>query len=198
MLVGFSGPSGSGKTTLVTTLSQRLNDKGYDVGVVKEVVREVFARYRDKYGYESLSDIRNSEHLMEFQMEILREQIRQEDSAMEEHEIVLTDRTIYDNLFFTIPVVYRADFDLLEEYMSVFTQREAEKKYNLIFFCKPVHGDVDDGFRTTELRYREMQELVIWRLLNGTPRVTVEFMPLEQRVDFCLRVLVDVLGNGRR
>ncbi len=50
MLIGFSGPSGSGKTTLVNMVAERLRDKGYDVGVVQEVAREVFRKYQ-KYGF---------------------------------------------------------------------------------------------------------------------------------------------------
>jgi len=193
MLIGFSGPSGSGKTTLVNKLAEVLRSKGHDVGVVEEVARQVFRRYSAAYGFESLSELRKSEMLLPFQFDVLKEQVRQEDEALEKHSIVLTDRTIYDNLFFTIPAVYDCDYDLLEEYFDLFKRAETceftrQWRYDLVFFCKPLGTDVDDGFRTHDIRYREFQELVIYRLIPFTQFVTIiEEVPLEERLDLCMK-----------
>ncbi len=102
MVVGFSGASGSGKTTLVNAAAKRLRREGYNVGVVEEVAREVFKKYSELYGYGSLMEIRHSERVIGFQTDILVLQAEMECRAVKEYEIVLTDRTIYDNLFFTI------------------------------------------------------------------------------------------------
>ena len=198
MLIGFSGPSGSGKTTIVNELAEYLRKKGHDVGVVEEVARQVFKRYSSAYGFESLSELRKSDMLLIFQYDILREQIRQEDKALEKHDIVLTDRTIYDNLFFTIPVVYDCDYDLLEEYLEIFFDRDIKSRYDLIFFCEPINEDVDDGFRTPDIKYRNFQGFIIWRLiphdLKMEKRVHV-LLPesLEWRIEKCLEVLKELI-----
>ena len=168
MLIGFSGPSGSGKTTLVNMVVERLRDKGYDVGVVEEVARKVFEEYRQDYGFNSLDEIRDSPYILNFQWSILWEQIVSENIELEKHDIVLTDRTIYDNLFFTL--FWRPHmegvYDLLETYMTGFNMAENNgRRYRLIFLCEPVDGNVDDGFRTPDLTYRRVQFEVIKRLL---------------------------------
>lgn len=194
MLVGFSGPSGSGKTTLVNRLYEILVDEGYNVGVVEEVARKVFARYKDKYGFESLKDLRKSDKLLNFQFDILVEQIKSEDQAMEKHDIVLSDRTIYDNLFFTIPSVYNCDYGLLDKYLSIFIERDLAEAYDLIFFCDPVDGDVDDRFRTQDINYRRFQGYIMWKLLPYFLKVQKKVqilpnLPVEDRVEICLNYL---------
>ncbi len=53
MLIGFAGASGSGKTTLVNAIAEKI-----DCGVVREVARDVFEEWKQRYGFESLAEIR--------------------------------------------------------------------------------------------------------------------------------------------
>ena len=137
MLIGFAGASGSGKTTLVNAIAEKIN-----CGVVREVAREVFEEWRQRYGFESLAEIRMYSPT-KFQLEVFREQVRREDEELANHDIVITDRTIYDNLFFTI--FYHDDVSLLNRYIKEFRRREAERRYDLLFVCEAVNC-VDDGF----------------------------------------------------
>jgi len=176
MLIGFAGSSGSGKTTLVNAIAEKI-----DCGVVREVARDVFNDWKQRYGFESISEIRMYSPT-KFQLEVFREQIRKEDEELEKHDIVITDRTIYDNLFFTI--FYHDDVSLLNRYLKEFRRREAERRYDLLFVCQAVNVDVD-GFRTPDIAYRELQELVIARLVPYRT-LYVPAIPVDRRVDLVL------------
>ncbi len=194
MLIGFSGPSGSGKTTLVNMVAERLRQKGYDVGVVQEVAREVFRKYQ-KYGFSSLDEIRNSPHILSFQWDVFLKQIAAEDYELERHDIVLTDRTIYDILFYTLfwrPRTDDEDYSKLEAYIGGFDFADnSGRRYKLIFLCEPVNGPVDDGFRTPDLRYRRVQFEVIKRLLPH-----YHFLPAlepEKRAELAVFVIEEMI-----
>lgn len=149
MLIGFSGASGSGKTTLVNALAQELRLRNIDVGVVTEVAREVFKKYQS-LGFKNLTELRKSELITTFQLDVLNMQIEREEELRKKRQIVLTDRTIYDNLFFTI-FYHSDDFEELEEHIQKIRQIErlsGYRRYDLIFLCEPIHENVDDGFRT--------------------------------------------------
>ncbi|RLI75838.1 hypothetical protein DRP04_13120 [Archaeoglobales archaeon] len=90
MLLGFSGASGSGKTTLVNELAKELRKRGYNVGIVKEVVREVFSKWKQIHGFNSLREIRESELVTKFQFEILIRQYESEIKAVKSHDLVLS------------------------------------------------------------------------------------------------------------
>lgn len=190
MIIGFSGPSGSGKTTLVRALKDRFKEFEIEVGVIEEVARKVFAEYSTKYGFKNLNEIRKSDLIIDFQLDIFKKQVELEDKYSRQYEVVLCDRTIYDNLFFTIPAIYSGKRELLDEYIKSFLERDRKNKYDLIFLCHPLSGDVDDGFRTPELSYRKFQEEIIKRLIpydmRTDPRIiSLPELPLEDRVRIC-------------
>jgi len=95
---------------------------------------------------------------------------------------VITDRTIYDNLFFTI--FYHDDVSLLNRYIKEFRRREAERRYDLLFVCEAVNC-VDDGFRTPDLAYKELQEFVIARLVPYRT-LYIPAISIDRRVDLAL------------
>lgn len=200
MLIGLSGASGSGKTTLATALAEELENRGYDVGVVSEVVREVFKKWQKACGFQNLQDIRRSPVITEFQHEVFREQVKREDEARKAHNIVITDRTIYDNLFFTI-FYHGNDFNALEKYIREFSEvelRSSARRYSTIFLCSPLwQEDVDDGFRTVDLKYRNLQQFMIYRLIPRETQVYLvpNYFRLEKdeavrkRVEYCMYIL---------
>jgi len=177
MLIGFSGSVGSGKTTLVNAIAEKIN-----CGVVREVARDVFEEWKHRYGFESLAEIRMYSPT-KFQLEVFREQVKREDEELANHDIVLTDRTIYDNFFSTI--FYHDDISLLNRYLKEFRKRELERRYDLLFVCQAVKADVDDSFRTADLAYRELQEFVIARFVPYRT-LYVPAIPVDRRVDLVL------------
>ena len=173
-LIGFTGSVSSGKTMLVNAIAEKI-----DCGVVREVARDVFNDWRQRYGFESLAETKMYSP-NQFQLEVFQEAGKEEDDELEKHEIVLTDRTIYDN-FFTI---FYHD-DVTNRYLRKFRKRELEGRYTcfyLFFVCKPVKADVDYGFHTPDLAYRKLQEFVITRLV---PYITlyVPAIPVDRRVN---------------
>jgi len=193
MLVGFSGAAGSGKTTLVDLVAQKLRDHGYSVGVVREVAREVFKEFEERYGVKSLNELRSTELYLDFQIRILREQVSAEDRLLREHDIVLCDRTIYDNLMYTL--IWCSGSAALETYRFVFEQCAKNRKYTIIFLCEPINDDVDDGFRTPDIDYRELQEWLLKLLLPNYSYLPV--MPIEQRVSL-VRKTIEILYEIER
>jgi nicotinamide riboside kinase len=192
-VVGFSGPSGAGKTTLVNDLL-RLLLRGFNlkVKVIPEIARMVFQEWEVK-GFNSLGDIREMDPI-NFQIEVLKKQVNAEFRASRNPklDIVLVDRTIYDNLFFTICFNGR-DWKGLEEYLRLFKLAERFVRYDLIFFCKALNRDVDDGFRTPDLEYRGFQEFVIRRLIPASiPTVEVDGSR-EERAHKCLGYITNLL-----
>ena len=175
MLIGFCS-SGSGKTALVNAIAEKIN-----CGVVREVARDIFNDWKHRYGFESLAEIRMYSPT-KFQLEVFREQVKREEEELASHDIVITDRTIYDNLFFAI--FYHDDISLLNRYFKEFRKRELERRYDLLFVCQAVNC-VDDGFRTADIAYRELQEFVIRRLVPYKT-LYVPAIPVDRRVDLVL------------
>lgn len=191
MLVGFAGASGSGKTTLVNECARRLKKLGYNVGVVNEVVREVFKEFQEAYGFNSLMEIRNSDMLLEFQKSCLIRQILKEDEAVREHDIVLTDRTVYDNIFYTL-FWQKGDIEGMKEYITLSDVVRMRDRYDLIFLCELIDDNVDDGFRTVDVTYREVQHAIISMILPKFIYVPA-WKGLKGRVDFVLNKILEVI-----
>jgi len=191
MLIGFSGACNSGKTTLANALAEELRKKGYNVELVGEVVRDVFQMFQRTYGFRDLKELRESQHHFRFQLEVLKTQIERENSALNRAEIVLSDRTIYDNLFYTI-FWNSMDWKTLKEYVNIFRSL-GERRYDLIFFCKPLSNNSKDGFRDYDLSYVEIQDLAIRLLVDRENVVDVPDDSLENRILFCLEKLEEIL-----
>jgi len=194
-MVGFSGASGTGKSTLVNILHDRLIKDGYKVAKITEVAREVFNTYAVEYEFESLSDLRNGRDnlWMEYQYDILKHQVDLENKYYNEgYDIVLSDRTIYDNLYYSIPAAtFCTDKKLIDKYMQLFYKAHARLIYDLIFFTSIIpSNDIYDGFRNQDVPSRQLQSFCIYWFLPS------QFMPgrvhvlsntnLKYRVDYCL------------
>jgi len=179
MLIGFSGASCSGKTTTVKRVAEMLENKGYNVGIVTEVARDIFP----KYGYKTLKELRNSEKIVDFQREVIETQIKSEKKMMERYEIVLTDRTTYDNLMFSIPIMY-----MYPDRMNEITEAFKPNTYDIIFLLEPLPPK-DDGFRTPDTNYQQFQHLILTQLLPKyyfVPATNLTIRALE-----CYKVIIN-------
>jgi len=188
-LIGFTGVSGSGKTTLVNTLANELNKRGYKTIVVQEVARRVFNVFKGKYNVKSLNDIRcNDTMFVEFQRETLINQLYDEQNAirMKPH-IVLTDRTIYDCMVYTM---YFGKINVLLTILQSIPLKVIEPTYRLIFLVEPFTSDytaLDDGVRTPDLEH--LDDLQV--LFNTIVPYDYKVKPasVEERVKYVIEVL---------
>ena len=152
--IGFTGTHCTGKTTLVNRLHKDIPKSA----VVKEVARN--------YDRDILRKC-------EYQKDILADQIRSEVYASIENEIVITDRTIIDN------IAYMMYFCGLEyHYMVYDILKDWIRTYDVIFFC-PIE-DIpleDDGFRFTDNTERDIIQLFIEDMVERY-RFLVRFVKL--------------------
>lgn len=200
IIIGFDGASGGGKTTTVKEAAKVLRREGYSVGVVTEVVREVFEEFREQYDFKNLSEIRASSELAEFQRECLSRQYYLENYMLERYEVVLSDRTLFGNEFFTL--FYCKDSAALNSYIRMLRDYIKLRKlyfgkvYDAVVIFPPLPEsiNVDDGFRTSDLNYREVQTYVIGQLASSEVNRIYELktFDLRERVEF-IRDLVDYL-----
>ncbi len=178
VLVGFCGAAGSGKTTLVRKTARLLSGRGYRVGVIEEIAREVFCEYEKRYGVKNLMDIRNNPELLYgFQKSILSRQVQKERQALASADIVLSDRTVWDALLYSI---IWADWDTATRIATEFRSLVKNPGYDIVFLTLAPERVEDDGFRTPDLENTRTEEFLLSRWVPHAIRVP--FIPLEERV----------------
>ena len=171
MRVAIVGSHSTGKTTLLRLLAERL-----EISTLSEVAREMIAE-SDKLPHHMTGEERG-----EFQMGILREQIRRELAV----EAFLSDRSAFD------AVAYSFDTPSYGELLAVAEDHAEKRPYDRIFFL-PVEFPLEgDGIRSQDEDYRLAVENELLRILaeTGTPFVRITGNP-EARLAACL----ESLGN---
>ncbi len=146
---------------------------------MEEVATEVAMKWKEEKGM-SLAEIRAYD-ATRFQLEVLRDQIRKEDEALRNHDIVVVDRTIYDNLFYAI--LHHDDVKLLETYARMIIDRERKLSYDLTLYCDPLLTNRPKPGRL-------MEHFVISRLLPRTVSLyPIPPLPLRKRVGMALEII---------
>lgn len=171
MRIAIVGSHSTGKTTLLRLLSERL-----EISTLSEVAREMIAE-SDKLPHHMTAAERG-----DFQMGILREQIRRELAA----EAFLSDRSVFD------AVAYSFDTPSYGELLSAAKAHGDARPYDRIFFL-PVEFPLEgDGIRNQDEEYRLAVENELLKILErtGTPYVRIAGTP-EARLAACL----ESLGN---
>lgn len=171
MRIAIVGSHSTGKTTLLRLLSERL-----EISTLSEVAREMIAE-SDKLPHHMTAAERG-----DFQMGILREQIRRELAS----ESFLSDRSVFD------AVAYAFDTPSYEDLHSVAEEHAVPRPYDRIFFL-PVEFPLEgDDIRSQDEDYRLAIETELLKILErtGTPYVRITGTP-EARLSACL----ESLGN---
>lgn len=199
-LFAFAGACGTGKTTLMNEVEKMLSGLGFTVYPITEVARRVFQKYQNDMGVISLSEIRSYPNLyFEFQIDVLNAQMQIEDEALaSEVDIVLSDRSVLDNLiYFLIWCTRETDPALFDWYIQTAYQRVFENQaYQNIFVVPPFGQKIDDGFRTSDLEYQKQQHQLVWMLTTSYNRsIIVEGEALESRKWFVLSKILKCYPN---
>ncbi|HHT09854.1 MAG TPA: AAA family ATPase [Atribacter sp.] len=168
--IGFSGAAGVGKTTLVKELFSYYKKQGLIVDVINEVARDIFSIYSQTHGVRTLEEMRLIPELyLMFQNDVLEIQITREMRIREKSpELLLLDRTVYDNYLYTLLYCRRSDHsELFDRITKRFYEYLISQPYQQIIYLLP-HGTKNyDEFRASEdLNNQEVQDVVL-RLLTS-------------------------------
>lgn len=133
-----------GKTILSKRLYDNYSQKGFNIGVLREVVRDC------PYPVNEIATIRS-------QNWILAEQKKREIESLQTHDILLTDRGLIDNFayWFSIAAKNNIHKDTISKAeLEVF---EYSKSYDAILFIQPFQIDEikSDNFRSVNLKWRK-------------------------------------------
>lgn len=162
--ITFTGGCYSGKTTSINIIKQILEEKGKNVIMFNELIRN--------HNIGSIDDIRkNPNKYMELQDNIIRGKIDMEksiknDPSYDSNTIVLIDRAVTDSLFYLTFYVYKNGldeyhqemffnlFDYLNEYLD-----NIKSIYDYILEFKPIENKVEeDSFRPQNLNRMQRVE----------------------------------------
>ena len=170
--VALTGACGTGKTTLAYGLKRYYEGEGYQVYVIPEIARVVLEEYQNQFGNISLQDLRDSWMYGRFQVDILRRQIEAEDEAKDFEGIVISDRSIFDNLLYLLLWCrLPEDGEAYTEYLKTLEERlNSGVPYDLLVHVPPF-GRVDrDGVRDWDAPHQELQDSLLSFLYNTVPR----------------------------
>lgn len=152
MIIGITGTHGTGKTTFLYKLAHdmkiRYGDKS--IGIISEIARNC--------PFPIFSSSSVSTELA--QLWIFTSQVKREIESSQRNDIVLTDRTIFDVIAYTMEV----NEDLAAEMMGM-AQRMI---YDKVYFVRPVKNwAYDDGQRSTNQILRQKIDDNISKILNS-------------------------------
>ena len=138
--------------------------------VINEVARDIFSIYSQTHGVRTLEEMRLIPELyLMFQNDVLEIQITREMRIREKSpELLLLDRTVYDNYLYTLLYCRRSDHsELFDRITKRFYEYLISQPYQQIIYLLP-HGTKNyDEFRASEdLNNQEVQDVVL-RLLTS-------------------------------
>jgi len=176
--IACTGASGTGKTTIMSFIQHRFLLEQVPIGS-RSIAKAM--------GFDSPYDVDQAGKRGEFQRRLVTEKMAWE----AEHQQFVTDRTVFDNLVYTILHGVRSiDEKLLDAIVS------GMKRYTHIFFC-PVDTFCnleDDPHRIQDLTYQRIYEAVLEGVLDRwTPALpTLHWMyspSLERRTERICEIL---------
>lgn len=146
-IIAFSGAHGTGKSTAVYDMAARLKkETAGEIGVILEVARRcplpIYSR--------------DFVTTRESQMWVFCEQIRAEIEAVEQYDIVVSDRTIVDAIAYSSAAGF-ADLAFAMKALAL----HHVKVYDQVIFLGIADNQhlVDDGFRNTDMKLQKEVEL---------------------------------------
>lgn len=173
-VIAFSGGCFSGKTTTMNKVKVYLEDAGYKVVVLGELIRTATNKPIDVIRKDPIAYL----HLQE---KIIRSKIEQENKALEDNSdtIYLADRAITDSLFYLQNYVDKSNLsykdiiaycklhkEVIEHANKVFGIKEP--KYFMVLEFSPIIGKSNDKFRPKHIDYSKKYEHDAICILNNS------------------------------
>ena len=186
-LVAIDGATFSGKTTTVKKLYEKLS-KTHNVAIVPEMIRVVCK----EHGIDKIEDLRKNKKLfVKVQKEVIDRQIKIESELIDEHEIVITDRSVYSNLMYASYGMY---FEGINEICEVFKPN----RYNYIFLLEPIPEyiakTVKPKFRSVQgIKNAAFQHLLLKNILPHY--IEIPFDDVDKRVEAIKNAISCPLGK---
>ncbi len=153
MFIGITGTHGTGKTTLLYKLAHdmKIRHGQKSIKVISEVARSCPLTYFK-------NESRSSE---EAQLWIFCAQIKAELEARQKFDIILSDRTIYDVIGYTMEV----NEDLAAE-MFGFARL---LQYDLLYFVRPTNPEWAraDGGRSIDMKLRNKVDANLQKIISS-------------------------------
>lgn len=152
-VIAFSGGCFSGKTTTMNKVKAYLEDAGYKVVVLGELIRTATDKPIDEIRKDPTAYLR-------LQEKIIRSKIEQENKALEDKSdtVYIADRAITDSLFYLQNYVDKSSLsdedmiaycklhkEVIEHANKVFGINES--KYFVVLEFSPINGESNDQFR---------------------------------------------------
>ncbi len=192
IFVAFSGAAYAGKTTLVNELEKILSKQGFKVATVTNCAREVLK----KYG-KCIDDVRTPEKFMDFQLDLLEYRYNKEMEAKEsDADIVLSDRTIFDQYAYVLQYSHLYDEDQFSEYVCQFDKFLTDTDYSILIFTYslPIDEKYNDGIRSNKASPRQCYEEILRGLYarycyKCDIYSELEVMPVDDRIWRVLQTL---------
>lgn len=173
-VITFSGGCFSGKTTTMNAVKAYLEDAGYKVVVLGELIRTATDKPIDEIRKDPTAYL----HLQE---KIIRSKIEQENKALEDNSdtVYLADRAITDSLFYLQNYVDKSGLsddgmiaycklhkEVIEHANKVFGIKEP--KYFAVIEFSPIHGQSNDKYRPKHIDFSKEYEYDAIRILNNS------------------------------
>lgn len=169
-VIAFSGGCFSGKTTTMNDVKTYLEDAGYKVVVLGELIRTATNKPIDAIRKDPTAYLRLQEN-------IIRSKIEQENKALEDDSstVYLVDRAITDSLFYLQNYVDKSS--LSDEDMAAYCKLHKEVIMHIDILSKannfiviefsPLIGKSDDIFRPKHIEYSKEYEHDAISILNN-------------------------------
>lgn len=169
-VIAFSGGCFSGKTTTMNEVKAYLEDAGYKVVVLGELIRTTTNKPIDVIRKDPTAYLRLQEN-------IIRSKIEQENKALEDYSntVYLADRAITDSLFYLQNYVDKSS--LSDEDMVAYCKLHKEVIMHIDILSKannfiviefsPLIGKSDDIFRPKHIEYSKEYEHDAISILNN-------------------------------
>lgn len=151
-IIAITGTHGTGKTTLSYQLAAHYKQLGHNVKIIQEVAR-------------SCPFPINAGMTTETMLWIFFEHMRKELEAMKSHDIVISDRTVFDSFAYGENAGLKINESPAIAYKEI-ALNQLFKSYHQVFWLRPDMDITPDGTRSTDIEFQKNVDAVFEKYLK--------------------------------